>query len=196
MRKIKTFALMMGIALTGTTGFTACSSSNVEEVINPNVVVDENGKAGVKPEFVISIPRTVVSSTRMDDGVTQSSGSYGQFRGLDNIRLIPFDAVPTGTSQKLAEATDLIIARKYLDKATANGKETSLAKIIDLMKEEKYLTAQEVVDLGLADGVIKSEPRRATDTAMATNAMWKTSPCTSSAESEPPRRRETPANIA
>ena len=104
MRKIKTFALMMGIALTGTTGFTACSSSNVEEVINPNVVVDENGKAGVKPEFVISIPRTVGSSTRMDDGVTQSSGSYGQFRGLDNIRLIPFDAVPTGTSQKLAEA--------------------------------------------------------------------------------------------
>ncbi len=59
-------------------------------------------------------------------------------------------------SQKLAEATDLIIARKYLDKATANGKETSLAKIIDLMKEEKYLTAQEVVDLGFADGIIKN----------------------------------------
>jgi ATP-dependent protease ClpP protease subunit len=59
-------------------------------------------------------------------------------------------------SKKLAEATDLIIARKYLDKATANGKETSLAKIIDLMKEEKYLTAQEVVDLGFADGIIKN----------------------------------------
>lgn len=59
-------------------------------------------------------------------------------------------------SQKLAEATDLIIARKYLDKATANGKETSLGNIIDLMKEEKYLTAQEVVDLGFADGIIKN----------------------------------------
>ena len=59
-------------------------------------------------------------------------------------------------SKKLAEATDLIIARKYLDKATANGKDTSLAKVIDLMKEEKFLTAQEVLDLGLVDGIIKN----------------------------------------
>lgn len=59
-------------------------------------------------------------------------------------------------SKKLAEATDLIIARKYLDKATANGKETTLAKIIDLMKEEKYLTAQEVLALGFVDGIIKN----------------------------------------
>lgn len=59
-------------------------------------------------------------------------------------------------SQKLAEATDLIIARKYLDKATANGKETTLAKVLDLMKEAKYLTAQEVLDLGFVDGIIKN----------------------------------------
>lgn len=59
-------------------------------------------------------------------------------------------------SKKLAEATDLIIARKYLDKATANGKETTLAKVIDLMKEEKYLTAPEVLDLGFVDGIIKN----------------------------------------
>lgn len=57
-------------------------------------------------------------------------------------------------SKKLAEATDLIIARKYLDKATANGKDTTLAKVIDLMKEEKYLTAQEVLALGFVDGII------------------------------------------
>lgn len=120
MKKFKTIALMMGIALTGTTGFTACSSSNVEEVINPNVVVDENGKAGVKPEFVISIPRTVVSATRMDDGVTQSSGSYGQFRGLDNIRLIPFDAEPTGTSQKLDEADIMLLSPIQSLKMTPN----------------------------------------------------------------------------
>ena len=59
-------------------------------------------------------------------------------------------------SKKLAEATDLIIARKYLNKATANGKETSLAKVLDLMKEEKYLTAKEVLDLGFVDGIIKN----------------------------------------
>ena len=59
-------------------------------------------------------------------------------------------------SKKLAEATDLIIARKYLDKATANGKETTLAKVLGLMKEAKYLTAQEVLDLGFVDGIIKN----------------------------------------
>lgn len=57
-------------------------------------------------------------------------------------------------SKKLAEATDLIIARKYLDKATANGKETTLANVLDLMREEKYLTAQEVLELGFVDAII------------------------------------------
>ncbi len=57
-------------------------------------------------------------------------------------------------SKKMAEAMDLIIARKYLNKATANGKETNLAKVLDLMKEEKYLTAQEVLDLGFVDAII------------------------------------------
>lgn len=59
-------------------------------------------------------------------------------------------------SKKQAEATDLIIARKYLDKATANGKATTLAKVLGLMKEEKYMTAQEVLELGFVDGIIKN----------------------------------------
>ena len=59
-------------------------------------------------------------------------------------------------SKKLAEATDLIIARKYLDKATANGKATTLAKVLGLMKKEKYMTAQEVLELGFVDGIIKN----------------------------------------
>lgn len=58
-------------------------------------------------------------------------------------------------SKKLAEATDLIIARKYLEKATANGKETTLNKVLELMKEEKYLTAAEVLDLGFVDSIVK-----------------------------------------
>lgn len=57
-------------------------------------------------------------------------------------------------SKKLVEATDLIIARKYLDKAQKNGKDTTLDKVVDLMKEEKWMTAQEVVDLGFADAII------------------------------------------
>ena len=85
MKKIQSIALMMAIALTGTVGITACSSS---EEIDENVVYDSNGNAGVKSEFVISIPRSVVRATRMSGDVTQNTGSVDQFRGIDNIRLI------------------------------------------------------------------------------------------------------------
>lgn len=101
MNKIQTLAMMMAIALTGTAGLTACSSQDVED--NSKVVYDENGKAGVKPEFVISIPRKVVGTTRQGDRITQNMGSVDQFRGLDNIRLIPFSSEPTASSAKLAD---------------------------------------------------------------------------------------------
>ena len=102
MKKIQAMACMTAIALTGTLGFSACSSDTVEEA-SANVVFDENGTAGVKPEFVISIPRTVVGSTRMSNAVTQNQGTVSQFRGLDNIRLIAFAGEPTSSSTKLSD---------------------------------------------------------------------------------------------
>ena len=105
MKKSHSFALMAAALLTSLTGLTACSSSSdVEEVVeNPNVVYDDQGTAGVKPEFVISFPNSVVgSNTRMTDSETQSLGTYDQFRGMDNIRLIPFKTEPTNSTEKLA----------------------------------------------------------------------------------------------
>lgn len=104
MKKSHSFALMAAVVLTSLTGLTACSSSSdVEEVNNPNVVYDDQGTAGVKPEFVISFPNSVVGSkTRMTDNETQSLGTYDQFRGMDHIRLIPFKAEPTSSTEKLA----------------------------------------------------------------------------------------------
>ena len=102
MMKTKAFACMIAIAFTGAIGFTSCSSDHLENV-SENVVFDENGKAGVKPEFVISIPRSVVSGTRMANEVTQNEGSVAQFRGIDNIRLIAFSEEPSGTSTKLSD---------------------------------------------------------------------------------------------
>lgn len=99
MKKIQTIALMMGIALTGTAGFSACSSSDVAEA-NPNVIIDENGQASVRPEFVISIPRTVVSQTRMANSITQADASIANFQGLDNIHLIPFASEPGAATAK------------------------------------------------------------------------------------------------
>jgi len=104
MKKLQTFASMMVIAITGTTGFTSCSSS--DDAVNENLVYDENGKAGVNSEFVISVPRTVVG-TRMSDDVTQKDGTVAEFRGIDNIRLIPFSAKPTQASTKLADILSL-----------------------------------------------------------------------------------------
>ncbi len=114
MKKIQSIALMMAIALTGTVGFTACSS---EEKIDENVVFDSNGNAGVKSEFVISIPRSVVRTTRMSDEVSQSAGTVAQFRGIDNISLISFSETPTGTSEKNTD----IIKLEYI-KSNALGK--------------------------------------------------------------------------
>lgn len=104
MKKIQSSALMIAIAFVGTTAFTACSSSDVGE--NNQVVIDDNGNVGVKSEFVLSIPRTVVG-TRMSDAVTQSSGKVADFRGIDNIRLIPFDKEPTKSTEKISDILNL-----------------------------------------------------------------------------------------
>ena len=103
MKKIQSIALMMAIALTGTVGITSCSSEKIDE----NVVYDSNGNAGVKSEFVISIPRSVVRTTRMSGDVTQSASTVNQFRGIDNIRLIPFGETPTGFSTKNTDIIEL-----------------------------------------------------------------------------------------
>lgn len=102
MKKIKTIASMMAIAITGTGTFTACSSSD-DVATEQQVVYDDNGKAGVKSEFVVSIPRTVVGTTRQSNEVTQNEGNVDQFRGIDNIRLIPFSEEPGRTSAKLSD---------------------------------------------------------------------------------------------
>ena len=53
MKKTVKFAWLAAIALTGTVAFTGCTSS---DELPSNVVVDQNGNLGVKPEFVISVP--------------------------------------------------------------------------------------------------------------------------------------------
>lgn len=98
MKKSKSLALLLGIALTGMFGLTACSSSEDATETTSNIV----DRTDVKPEFVVSLPRTVVG-TRMTSAVTQSNGTVNQFRGMDNITLIPFDDTPADGSTKIAD---------------------------------------------------------------------------------------------
>lgn len=109
MKKSQLFAQMAAGALMSLAGLTACSSSQDVDVLdNPNVELDNEGNAGVRPEFVISLPRSVVSSkTRMSDTETQSTGSVDDFRGMDHIRLIAFGETPTKTSSKLGSIMSL-----------------------------------------------------------------------------------------
>ena len=104
MKKVQSLVIS-SLALVSLMGMTACSSSDDLEN-KGNVIYDDQGNAGVKSEFVISIPRSVVG-TRMSSEVTQSLGTAAQFRGLDNIRLIPFADVPTGSSSKLSNILGL-----------------------------------------------------------------------------------------
>ena len=102
MKRFSLFAVVSIVSLSGATIFTACSSGS-DSIDRSNVVFDENGKEGVKPEFVISLPRNVVGGTRQENNIVQNLGISDQFRGIDNIRLIPFTAVPGTSSTKLAD---------------------------------------------------------------------------------------------
>ena len=119
MQKIQTSTLMMALAIACTTGLSSCSSSDIEE--NSNLVYDNNGKAGVKSEFVISVPRKVVG-TRQTDGATQSSGLVADFRGIDNICLIPFASEPSGTSTKYADIMRLSAVKALSSPGSVNYK--------------------------------------------------------------------------
>lgn len=106
MKKCFSIVLNSVLALMGMAGLTACSSSSDSWEDNPNVIIDGDGTAGIKSEFVISIPQTVVG-TRMGSAETQSAGTPEQFRGMDNITLIPYDNAPTGTTAKFADVMGL-----------------------------------------------------------------------------------------
>lgn len=96
MKQTKTFAFAAAALLAGMASFSACSS---DDALNPNVIIDENGNAGVQSEFVLSIPRTVIS-TRMAEDVVQAQGNSGSFRGMDKIHIVPFTTEPTAGTTK------------------------------------------------------------------------------------------------
>lgn len=77
---------MGAIALVGAVGFTACSSDDdLTAPQNPTF----DGES-VKTQFAISIPGASKNGTRLSEDVTQGQGASSNFRGMTNIRLVPF----------------------------------------------------------------------------------------------------------
>ena len=94
---MKNLALMGAIALTSAVGFTACSSSDDVTVNNPDFNPETNS---VKTEFTISLPNYVGSTTRQTAAIAQAQATP-TFRGMQNIKLIPYGAAVETTSTPL-----------------------------------------------------------------------------------------------
>lgn len=95
MRKNKHFALGTAALLLSTAGFTACSSDDA--FIGSSL----SGEA-VKTQFAINIPAGKAVSGRLSQDIVQGQGTP-KFRGMDNIKLIPFTTTPAadGTGGKI-----------------------------------------------------------------------------------------------
>ena len=120
MKKNFKYALMGAIAFAGAVGFSACSSSD-EIVDNPNYNPETNA---VKTQFAISLGDNIVK-TRMSSGNTQANGTTAQFRGIQDILLIPF---------KSGAATDANINGKVIALTEDAAAQTEL-----LTNDKNYL---------------------------------------------------------
>lgn len=104
MRIFNKYAYMGAIALVGAVGFTACSSDDdLTAPQNPTF----DGES-VKTQFAINIPYAGGKGTRMSDEIVQGQ-TDPVFRGMTNIRLVPFDltTTPTDASKPVEAGTTL-----------------------------------------------------------------------------------------
>lgn len=98
MKKLNKYGLMGAVLLAGMTGFTACSSDDATDPVNPTF----DGK-NVKTQFAINIPHSSPAGSRMTESNTQANGN---FLGMNDIRLLPFDGEP-GTVTSLTSIIPL-----------------------------------------------------------------------------------------
>lgn len=117
MKKYFSYAFAGAIALTGAVGFASCSTSGEDVVSNINQP-DYNPsntpeQDAVKTQFTISFPKNV-ATTRQSGTTVQNDPAIANFRGMNNIVLLPFAATgaagvdPVGSSStKLSDAISL-----------------------------------------------------------------------------------------
>ena len=95
MRKFNMYALMGAIALTGTAGFTACSSDDSLTDVTPPI----SGET-VKTQFTINVPAGG-PTTRLSEEVVQGQNTP-VFRGMDNINMFSFQTTDASTAVQTA----------------------------------------------------------------------------------------------
>lgn len=93
MKNFSKYFLMGTVALSGMTAFTACSSENEPSAeVNPTF----NGST-VKTQFALNLPYAA-TGTRQSADVAQQNNN---FRGIQDMRLLPFKGDVTGSSASL-----------------------------------------------------------------------------------------------
>lgn len=93
MKNFSKFLLMGTVALSGMTAFTACSSDNESSAeVNPTF----DGST-VKTQFALNLPYAA-TGTRQSAVVAQQNNN---FRGIQDMRLLPFKGAVAGTSASL-----------------------------------------------------------------------------------------------
>lgn len=93
MKNFSKYFLMGTVALSGMTAFTACSSENEPSAeVNPTF----NGST-VKTQFALNLPYAA-TGTRQSANVAQQNNN---FRGIQDMRLLPFTGDVTGSSASL-----------------------------------------------------------------------------------------------
>lgn len=93
MKNLSKYFLMGTVALSGMTAFTACSSENEPSAeVNPTF----NGST-VKTQFALNLPYAA-TGTRQSADVAQQNNN---FRGIQDMRLLPFTGDVTGSSASL-----------------------------------------------------------------------------------------------
>ena len=127
MKKIKFFALMSAIALTGAVGFTACSSS--EDATEPTTDVNPTyDGTSVRTDFAFNISKASNGATRMTADNVQE-GSPVTFLGMKDMYLLPFSAVPAaGSSTNYTEGS----VRNYALGVLSGLSESQSSKVYSL----------------------------------------------------------------
>lgn len=146
MRNSKHFALGAATLLLSTAGFTACSS---EDTFTGGSFSGES----VKTQFAISIPATGKVNNRMGQDIVQGSG---QFRGMTNIRLVPFSLGDASADSPLTGSETMLYNAISLGDITNDGlKDNSNAKLytdVDIpLNTNAFLFYGEALEAGGSD---------------------------------------------
>ena len=161
MKKNFKYALLSATALMGAVSFSACSSSD-DVVDNPNFDPETNT---VKTQFAISLGDNIVT-TRMSTANTQASGTTSEFRGFQDILLIPFKSASATDANLNGKVFALTDGEEVKSELLTNNK-NYLYNNVDIKTETNYFTFYAVAKTGNKTG---AEVGRLTPTLPAADA--------------------------